>query len=374
MNLVALRMLMGDTAKYLALVFGLAFSTMLVVQQGSVFTGLMRRTAARIEAIPQAQIWVMDPGTRFFDERRPIQDTALQQVRSIDGVEWAERLFVGMGTALLPDRTYASTMIMGVERGSKIGLPANLGGGHPDLIKQPDAVFFDHLNLPQFSIVKPGTVLEINERRARVVGIATSARTLLSNPVVFTTYERALEYAPGERKRLTFVLVRTKEGQDPTAIARKIERDTGLGAKTSDEFFWMTVRYYLQNTGIGINFGMTVMLGVIVGMAVAGQTFYTFTIENTKHFGALKAMGLSNAALIRMVLLQAGLVGLLGWGVGIGGATLFGMNITDRSVVAFLMTPQLLAFSLLITVITVLLAGSVSIRRVLKIEPAIVFR
>jgi putative ABC transport system permease protein len=170
------------------------------------------------------------------------------------------------------------------------------------------------------------------------------------------------------------VLVRVKEGENPTAIARRIEEKTGLGAKTSDEFFWKTVNYYLINTGIGINFGITVFLGLIVGIGVAGQTFFTFTVENTKHFGALKAMGLSNPSLVGMVLLQAALVGLLGWGAGVGGAAMFSLAITERSVVAILITPHLLALSLIVTLATVLLAGGFSLRRVLKIEPAIVFR
>src|SRR3954468_24315900 len=103
MYYVALRMLVGDTTKYLALVFGLAFSTTLVVQQGSIFTGILRRTAAGIENVPQADIWVMHPATRHYDERKPIEDTALQRVRGIDGVEWAERLFVANASAQLPE-------------------------------------------------------------------------------------------------------------------------------------------------------------------------------------------------------------------------------------------------------------------------------
>jgi putative ABC transport system permease protein len=75
-----------------------------------------------------------------------------------------------------------------------------------------------------------------------------------------------------------------------------------------------------------------------------------------------------------MVLLQAAVVGVLGWGLGTGAATLFGLNITDRSVVAYHMTPQLMAASFAANVFTVLLAGGVSVRRVLGIEPAIVFR
>jgi len=374
MFFVALRMLMGDTTKYLALVCGLAFSTTLVVQQGSIFTGLMRRTAGGVEAIPQAQIWVMHPATRYFEERKPIEDTALQRVRSVEGVDWAQRLFVGMGSARLPDGTYAAVQIIGVERLSKVGLPTQFDFGRPSDIEQPDAVAWDHINLPLYKKVKPGDVLEINDRRARVVALAAAPRSFISSPAVFTTYERALEYAPGERKRLTFIIASPKLGYTAEDVARRIERATGLGAKTSDEFFWSTLNFFLKNTGIAINFGVTVLLGLIVGVAIAGQTFFTFTVENTRHFGALKAMGLSNWKLIQMVLLQALVVGLIGWGIGVGAATIFGYNINQRSVIAFQMTPHLLIFSFVIMLVTILLAALISIRRVIMIEPAIVFR
>src|SRR5258708_2483222 len=147
MYYVALRMLMGDTAKYITLVFGLAFSTTLIVQQGSIFTGILRRTAAGIETIPQADIWVMHPATRHYEERKPIPDTAWLRVRGVEGVEWAERLFVGAGSAQLPDGTYAAVTIVGVERVSKLGLPEVLESGKPEMLDQPDAVFWDNIGI-----------------------------------------------------------------------------------------------------------------------------------------------------------------------------------------------------------------------------------
>ncbi|MCY3023786.1 MAG: ABC transporter permease [Planctomycetota bacterium] len=206
MYFVALRMLVGDTPKFMALVFGLAFATTLVVQQGSIFTGLMRRTARGVENVAQAEVWVMDPATVYYDERRPLPNNALQRVRSVDGVAWAVPYFVGSGTARLPDGEFAQVQIIGVDRLSKIGLPETFESGEPDMIEQPETVFWDNLNVGLYKNVKPGDVLEINDLRARVVGLAAAPRGFASNPTVYTTYERALQYAPSERRRMTFVL------------------------------------------------------------------------------------------------------------------------------------------------------------------------
>src|SRR5207247_237860 len=136
--------------------------------------------------------------------------------------------------------------------------------------------------------------LEMNDHRAIIVGVCEATRTFQSNPVVYTTYTRAKTFAPQERKILSYILAKTEPGLTPDAVARRIVSMTGLGAKTSDEFMWMTINYYLRYTGIPFNFGITALLGFLVGTAIAGQTFYNFTIENIKQFGALKAMGATN--------------------------------------------------------------------------------
>src|SRR6202034_3711187 len=101
------------------------------------------------------------------------------------------------------------------------------------------------------------------------------------------------------------VLAKTVPGMSPQTVAARISAQTGLGAVSSNDFMWMTINYYLRYTGIPFNFGITAMLGFLVGTAIAGQTFYNFTLENLKQFGALKAMGATNGRIVMMIMLQA---------------------------------------------------------------------
>src|SRR5438034_8735781 len=87
---------------------------------------------------------------------------------------------------------------------------------------------------------------------------------------------------------------------------------------SSTQFGRATIVYYLKHTGIPINFGLTVAIALIVGTVVTGQTFYIFTIENLKQFGALKAIGTTNRRVIGMILLQALVVGVIGYAIGMG--------------------------------------------------------
>jgi putative ABC transport system permease protein len=221
--------------------------------------------------------------------------------------------------------------------------------------------------------LKVGDTLELNDRRAIVVGIAKTTRTFQSQPVVYTTYSRAMTYAPRERKLLSFILVKARPGQDLSLLTERIRRSTNLEAYTQKGFQKLTYDYFMKNTGIPINFGISVTLGFIVGAAIAGQTFYSFTMENLRQFGVLKAMGASNWTLLRMILLQATLVGAIGYGLGVGLTSLFGWAMRN-TILAFKFPWQLLVFSGLGVMLICIFAALISIRKVIALEPAVVFK
>ncbi|HEX4647140.1 MAG TPA: ABC transporter permease, partial [Verrucomicrobiae bacterium] len=163
-----------------------------------------------------------------------------------------------------------------------------------------------------------GDTFEINDREARIIGICKTDRHFFGYPYVFTTYDEALQYAPKTRKMLSIVLAEPAKGWTAQQTARAIERETLLKAYTEDEFKAATIRWFFANTGIPASFGTTIILGFLVGIAVSGQTFYSFVLENLRHLGALKAMGASNGLLARMLLVQAFTVGFIGYGLGVG--------------------------------------------------------
>ena len=376
MNYVALRMLFGDRAKYLMLLCGLTFAVMLIVQQGSIFWGLMMWSQSSISNI-NVPIWVTDPGIGQVDEVKPIADTAVDRVRSVSGVEWAVPLYKGVLRARLSNGDYHQITLTGLDAPTLIGRPAEVLEGRFEDILEPDAVVLDQWAVERMggpSVIKIGTLFELNDKLARVVAIAKTQKSFTNIPVVYTTYERAIRYVPRERRTLSYVLAKAIDGVPVAEVTARIQEQTGLGAFSAEEFGWKTISWVLKNTGIGINFGTTILLGFIVGMAIAGQTFYLFTVENLKQFGALKAMGASTFTLARMILLQAFTVGLTGYGIGIGLATGFGFLSAKGGGLPFVETWQLLLLVLLALLGICMLSALISITKLARLEPAIVFR
>lgn len=385
MNGVALKMLFGDRAKYIGIVMGLTFAALLMTQQASIFAGLMARTFGFISDTGLADIWVMDPKVQFIDDLKAMQDTELYRVRSVDGVEWAMPLYKGLLKARIRNGAYQTCNVVGLDDTTLIGGPPVMLEGKLEDLRRSDGVIVDveaALDKLSKDPVVPGgprvplavgDTFEINEKRAIVVGISRGTRTFLSQPTVYTTYSRATMYAPRERKLMSFVLVKARPGQELDRLCQRITATTGLLAHPRDEFKRATVMYFLRNTGIPINFGITVVLGFVVGTAIAGQTFFNFTQDNIRHFGTLKAMGAGNFTLLRMIMLQAMVVGAIGYGIGVGLAATFGWAITGGNA-AFLLMWQTLALTAVAVTLICGFSALLSMIKVIRLEPAIVFK
>jgi len=381
---VALRMLTGDRGKYFGIVMGLTFASFLITQQMAIFVGLMTRTYGFITDSGLADVWVMDPKVQFVDDIKPLQDTQLLRVRGTEGVEWAVPLYKGIIKARLDNGNFQTCNVIGLDDATLIGGPAIMTEGRLEDLRRADGVIVDLAGstgklakrTPDGKLIplQLGSTVELNDHRAVVVGICRVSRTFQSQPVVYTTYSRATTFAPAERKLLSFIQAKAKPGVTPKELAGRIARSTGLSAYTKPEFEDLTISYFMKYTGIPINFGIAVLLGFFVGTAIAGQTFYNFTLENLKHFAALKAMGATNLTLLAMVVVQALLVGGIGYGFGTGLAAMFGRAVGTNTELAFRLPWQILvgtggAISAICT-----FAAFLSLYKVIRLEPAIVFK
>jgi putative ABC transport system permease protein len=374
---IAWKMLIGNRAKYLGIVFGVVFAALLIAQQASIFCGLMSLTISQIYDTAGPDIWVMDANVQFVDDIKPLSDTELFRVKGVPGVDWAVRFYKGIARARLEEGTYEQMILLGIDDATLVGAPQEVFLGSIADLRRPDAVIIDDAGYKRIWPGEPfrlGRVFEMNDRRAVLVGVTKASRTFQSFPIIYTRYSQAVLFAPPERKVLSFVLADAQPGLDPEEVCRRITERTGLQALTQEQFTWKTILYYLRKTGIPVNFGITVFLGFLVGTAIAGQTFYLFTVENIRQFGALKAMGTSNWMILLMVLSQAIQVGVVGYGVGVGLAALFGFWSRAVTRLSFFMPWQVLAITGVAVFVIVLLASLLSVRKVLVVDPAIVFR
>lgn len=382
MLLIALKMLIGDKTKYFGIILGLSFASFIISQQAGILVGIMKRTFGLVTDTSQAPIWVMDSTVQYIDDVKPLKDTDLYRVRGVAGVAWAVPFFKGLIEARLKNGTFQNCVFFGIDSNTFIGAPPVMIEGRVEDLRIEDGIivnrvgaetklasYVDGVRVP----LRVGDTMELNDHRAVVVGICEVSRTFQSQPVIYSTYNRATLFVPAQRKLLSFILVAPKVGVSVEELTQRIAGQTGLAAYSSKDLRNLTIKYYIKYTGIFVNFGVAIILGFIIGIAIAGQTLYNFTVDNLPYFGICKAMGASNTLLMKMVLIQAIVVSIIGWGIGIGCAALFGL-LTSHTELSFSMPLWLYLFSGLSILFICLFAAMICIRKVTSLDPAIVFR
>lgn len=383
MNFVALSMLLGDRLKYFGLLVGVAFSALLITQQAGILVGLASQTGSFIKDTSQGDLWVMDDQVRFSQDTLPLQDTVLTRVRGIEGVEWAVPLYQAFLRARLDDGTRMTVILVGIDDATLMGGPPTMVEGSLADLRRDRAVLVDHAGLAtkmarkrdktRDPAMKLGDRFDINDNEVEVVGTYGATKSFFWEPVVYTTYSRAAALAPAERRVMAFVMIKVKEGADKAAVAARIQEATGLHARTNGEFAKLTADYILKETGILVNFGLAVALGFTIGVILCGQMLYNFTVDSLRYYGSLKAMGATNLTLIRMVLVQVLTVGVLGYGIGVGAASFLGGIVADGGL-AFALPWQIPVLAAVSILAICVVAGLLSLVRVLRLEPAIVFK
>lgn len=383
MLFLAIKMLVGDKTKYIGLVLGISFASFIITQQAAILIGIVDRTFGFVTDTSQPNIWVVDPTVQFIDDIKPMKDTDLYRVRGVSGLEWAVPLYKGTIQARLRNGGFQTCILIGLDDASYIGGPPEMLEGSLTDLRIPDAVIVNDVGAKtklasrgengELIPLMPRDRMELNDNRAFVVGICRVSRTFQSQPVLYTTYGRATSFVPSQRKLLSFILAKSLPGVDPAELCHKITSQTGLAAYTPAQLKRLTLNYYIQNTGIFINFGVAIFLGFIIGTAIAGQTLYNFAVENLPYFGIYKAMGSVNSMLMKMVLLQALFASAVGWGIGMGAASLFGY-LTRHTEISFKLPIGLYLLSAGSILLISLLAAFISIRKVVRVDPAIVFK
>ncbi len=328
-------------------------------------------------------MWVTDAKSEYVDDIKAMDDNAVYRVRSVPGVAWAVPLYKGSIRTRLPDGSAESVQLIGLDASSLIGAPGRLTAGTLSDLRVADGIFVDvdsargRLAYPTADggrrDLRVGDTLELNDHHAVVMGLFAGEKTFASTPVVYTTYDRAKEFVPAERKLLSYVLAKLKPDADVAQVKSIISANLRLRARTSAEFSDETLRWFIANTGVILNIGLSAVLAFIIGGGIAGMTFYNFILDNQRHFAVLRAMGASASVLIRMVVVQGLGVTLLGYGVGIGGVAAF-VLLNTNSDINIRLTWPLIGIVCAIIVLVGTTAGSFGLRRVLRIDPAVVFK
>jgi putative ABC transport system permease protein len=379
MLLLARKNLMHDKLKLATAVTGVVFASVLMNLQVGMLTGFADTITALVARSP-GDLWIMQEGTKNFEMVMGLPERRHYQALSVEGVEWSSRMIVDFTAWKTPSGQFEQVILVGVDREHPVGLPWRMSEGQADAVFAGDAVIADALERGRLGGGRPlaiGDTVEVHGHRARVVGFSKDVRSFTTTPFVFTSLTTARDFAHGlanPSEQVKYVVVGVKPGYDVQAVRQRLrERLPEVEVLTRDEFMWRSIVYWLFGTGAGIMSILAAVLGLLVGGAIVGQAIYSQTMEKFREYGTFKALGGTNGELAGVIVAQALMTSALGFVIGLA-LSLVAARLTSEGKLLILMPVPVMIGLGVVTAAMCVAASMGSVARVVKLEPAIVFK
>jgi len=370
---LARRNLLHDRVRLVVTLTGIVFAVVLSAVQLGLFVGFQRATSDVIRHAG-ADLWITSTGVTHLETGVPFSERKLYDVLATPGIAAVQKHIVRFGQWKRPDGGQESVMVIGVDLTGPMGQPWKVVAGRADRLAEPDAVIVDELYLDKLGITGIGDVVELGGHRARVVGLTRGIRTFTTAPPVFASFKRAQDYAGVTEDQTMFLLARVEVVADHEVVAERLRaRLTDVDVRTADAWRQGQEAYWMFGTGAGITVLIAAGLGLLVGVVVVAQTIYAATVDHIREYGTLKAMGATNAYLYRVILQQATLSAVAGYGVGIAIA-IAASRASLAGTTAIILEAPLASALFVLTLVMCLGASIVSINKVTRIDPAMVFK
>jgi putative ABC transport system permease protein len=376
MFFVAWRNFTKERTRLALTLVGVTFAVVLMLFDVGAYLGFVRASSLLIDR-STADIWVTLQNNRNFDSSRPFPERKLWKVKQIPGVEWAFPVAKGWGLMKLTSGSTEMIMVVGFDPSAPLGLPWSLKEGRLSDLKIDDTILVDQSALRKLENLGVSDEVEIFETRVRVVGITQEVRSFTTYPTVFANYETAKRltgvYRSTGADQTSFILVKAQAGASIPDLVERLKAIGGVDVYAKNDFSTKTRRYWIVQTGMGVGFGITALLGFLVGVVIVGQTIYTSTLEHLREFGTLKALGASNRDIVAVIVYQAIISAILGYLIGLGLSTWAAYGY-ERLGLRLISSPWINGGMLIVTLGMCLSASIISMRRALRIDPAMVFR
>jgi len=370
---LAQRNLFHDKVRLAVTLTGIVFSVVLIVVQLGLFIGFTTATSNLIDH-SGADLWITSKNVPYVEQGVAFSERKLNQVRAVEGVADAQKIIARWTQWKRHDGGQDSVQIVGFNVDDRLERPWNLVEGRVEDLKSPDAVILDELYKQKLGVTRVGEVFEVGGHRARVVGFTRGIRSFTTSPYVFTTFKNAQNYTGLREDQTMFILVKVAPGADLQQVRRELlDHVTDVEVFTTAQFSRMTTFYWMFTTGAGVAVLIAAALGLVVGFVVVAQTIYATTVDHIREFGTLKAMGAPNSYVYKVIMKQAAISAVIGYVLGMI-VSAFVVHASQKGGAAILMPVSMAVGMFFLTLTMCVGAALVSINKVTRIDPAMVFR
>lgn len=370
---LAWRNLVHDRVRLLVTVTGVVFAVVLIVVELGLFLGFTTTTSSLIDR-SRADLWVGAARVPYIEVGVPFSERKLSTILATPGVAHATKYIARFTQWQRHDGRQENVQVVGVDAGQPLGQPWNIVEGHVDDLRQPDNVFVDEIYKSKLGVSRVGETFEIRGHRARVAGFTSGIRSFTTSPYVFASFKSAQDFATIPEDQTVYILVAVAPGERVDAVRERIlARVKDVDVWTTAEFSAKTRFYWMFTTGAGVAVLLAAILGLVVGVVVVAQTIYATTMDHLREYGTLKAMGATNGYLYRVIVQQAVISAIAGYALAMV-VSIFIVNGSAKGGAAILLPWPMAVGMLGLTIVMCTGAAIVSINKVTRLDPAVVFK
>jgi len=364
---VAWRNLLHDKTKGALSVLGVAMSAFLIFTVYGVYTGIDEIMEETVTGAG-ADIWVTQEGTSgSLHSPSILPRSASARLSDIPGVaDWRPLI----RTAVSYEQADGNSTLLflnGFQPESRLGGPWRLAEGSATL--QEGEIILDRV-FARANGLSIGDLVEI-----RGIPFTVSALSDRTNIMVgffaFIRFEDAVQFlGPG---LVNSLLVRVSAGESVNEVARAIEDGLdGVSVRTNES---MVVAYKDEVIGSFVPILLVLSaISIVVGVLSVGLLIYMLTLERSREYGIIKAIGGSNGYLYRIVLLQSVLISVVGFALGVGISFPL-VSLIQNNVPEFVVSisSRAVLWGIPAFIGAGVLSSLIPIRKLVTIDPAIAF-
>lgn len=367
----ALKTLISERGKLLTGLAGVVFSLVLVSVQGGLYLGLMRKASVLIDHCP-ADVWVAPRMIEDVDLAQEMSEVWIDRLRGIPGIATASPYIVGKGIASLANGHTEDVWLIGSEPSTMLGTGWAFVEGSADELRRPNGISFDDVDAAKLGHPQVGDWLEINGHRAQIVARTHGITGFITMPYLFTTFETARRIANLTPGACSYFLIKLQPNVDRDRVLAAIRaRVPDAAVFTPDEFAGMSRDYWMKRTGIGISFGASTVLGLLVGLMMVAQSLYSLALDHLDEYATLKALGAVDGHVCRVIITQSLAIAAVGSAGGLAIVAAI-RRLWESPLAPVEIPPSLMALAVAMVVVICLAASLLPFARIRRIDPAIV--